>query len=111
MIMGSQYISRDFQKEIAFLGISSSPAFVRAPEGKGCAERFVQTLKENLLWIKNLYIVFKQMIDLRNFLGHNLQTPLLVTRATPTQMRMVPAHLRGEMVSSRKYMDRKAVIT
>ncbi len=50
---GSQYISQDFQKEIAFLGITSSPAFVRAPEGNGCAERFVRTLKENLLWIKN----------------------------------------------------------
>ena len=32
-----------------FLGIESSPAFVRAPEGNGCAERFIRTLKENLL--------------------------------------------------------------
>src|SRR6185437_13398924 len=31
---GSQYMSDAFQKEIAFLGIESSPAFVRAPEGK-----------------------------------------------------------------------------
>jgi len=29
---GSQYMSHHFQKEIAFLGIESSPAFVRAPE-------------------------------------------------------------------------------
>jgi len=29
------------QKEIAFLGIESSPAVVRAPEGNGCAERFI----------------------------------------------------------------------
>ena len=29
----------------------SSPAFVRAPEGNGCAERFIRTLKENLLWV------------------------------------------------------------
>ena len=35
----------------AFLGIESSPAFVRAPEGNGCAERFIRTLKENLLWV------------------------------------------------------------
>ena len=27
------------------------PAFVGAPEGNGCAERFIRTLKENLLWI------------------------------------------------------------
>src|SRR5436305_1336130 len=48
---GSQYMSHHFQTEIAFLGIESSPAFVRAPEGNGCAERFSRTLKENLLWV------------------------------------------------------------
>jgi putative transposase len=35
---GSQYVSHDFQKELRFLGIEGSPAFVRAPEGNGCAE-------------------------------------------------------------------------
>src|SRR6185437_4923413 len=45
---GSQYMSDAFQQELAFLGIASSPAFVRAPEGNGCAERFIRTLKENL---------------------------------------------------------------
>ena len=49
---GSQYMSHHFQKEIAFLGIDSSPAFVRAPQGNGCAERFIRTLKENLLWVR-----------------------------------------------------------
>jgi putative transposase len=49
---GSQYMSGDFQKELRFLGIESSPAFVRAPEGNGCAERFIRTLKENLLWVR-----------------------------------------------------------
>ena len=49
---GSQYTSRDFQHEIRFLGAASSPAFVRAPEGNGCAERFIRTLKENLLWVR-----------------------------------------------------------
>jgi transposase InsO family protein len=49
---GSQYMSDAFQKELAFLGIESSPAFVRAPEGNGCAERFIRTLKENLLWVQ-----------------------------------------------------------
>jgi transposase InsO family protein len=50
---GSQYMSDVFQKELAFLGMKSSPAFVRAPEGNGCAERFIRTLKENLLWVRN----------------------------------------------------------
>ena len=48
---GSQYMSDAFQQEIAFLGIQSSPSFVRAPQGNGCAERAIRTLKEQLLWI------------------------------------------------------------
>ena len=39
------------QTELTFLGAESSPAFVREPEGNGCAERFIRTLKENLLWV------------------------------------------------------------
>jgi putative transposase len=50
---GSQYMADAFQNELAFLGIESSPAFVRAPEGNGCAERFIRTLKENLLWVRS----------------------------------------------------------
>lgn len=61
---GSQYMSDHFQKEIVFLGIESSPAFVRAPEGNGCAERFIRTLKENLLWIRT----FETIEDLRQAL-------------------------------------------
>jgi transposase InsO family protein len=58
---GSQYTSAHFQDELAFLGIESSPAFVRAPEGNGCAERFIRTLKEQLLWLK----LFDTVEDLR----------------------------------------------
>jgi transposase InsO family protein len=54
---GSQYMSDAFQKELALLGIESSPAFVRAPEGNGCAERFIRTLKENLLWVQTFTTV------------------------------------------------------
>lgn len=61
---GSQYMSRDFQTELRFLGAGSSPAFVRAPEGNGCAERFIRTLKENLLWVR----WFETIEDLRNAL-------------------------------------------
>lgn len=49
---GSQFVSNHFQDEIAFLGFESSPAFVRAPEGNGCIERFFRTLKEQLLWVR-----------------------------------------------------------
>ena len=58
---GSQYLSADFQAELRFLGITSSPAFVRQPEGNGCIERFFRTLKEQLLWVRP----FQDVEDLR----------------------------------------------
>ena len=54
---GSQYMSDDFQAELRFLGVTSSPAFVRAPEGNGVAERFIRTLKEQLLWVRTFQTV------------------------------------------------------
>jgi transposase InsO family protein len=61
---GSVYMSDDFQNEIRFLGIESSPAFVRQPEGNGCIERFFRTLKEQLLWIRH----FRDLDELRTAL-------------------------------------------
>jgi len=49
---GSAYLSDDFQGEVAYLGMESSPSFVCAPEGNGVAEWFIRTLKENLLWVR-----------------------------------------------------------
>jgi transposase InsO family protein len=64
---GSQYVSDAFQREIAFLGLTSSPAFVRAPEGNGCAERFIRTLKENLLWVQDYDTVEELRLALLDF--------------------------------------------
>jgi hypothetical protein len=50
---GSAYMSDDFQQELMFLGLTSSPSFVREPQGNGVAERFIRTLKENLLWVRD----------------------------------------------------------
>jgi transposase InsO family protein len=50
---GSQYLSDHFQGELRFLGIRSSPSSVAAAEGNGCAERFIRTLKEQLLWLES----------------------------------------------------------
>ena len=58
---GSNYMSGDFQDEIKCLGIEASPSFVREPEGNGVAERFIRTLKENLLWVRT----FKTIEELR----------------------------------------------
>jgi putative transposase len=88
---GSQYVADDFQTELAFLGIEPSPAFVREPEGNGCAERFIRTLKENLLWVRH----FATVEDLRQALlafkdtynhtwiveRHGYQTPAAVRAA------------------------------
>ena len=51
----------DEAQEVAFFGIESSPSFVREPEGNGVAERFIRTLKENLLWVRS----FETIEDLR----------------------------------------------
>ena len=61
---GSVYLSGDFQAELRFLGMTSSPAFVRQPEGNGCIERFFRTLKEQLLWVRH----FATIEDLRDAL-------------------------------------------
>jgi putative transposase len=82
---GSQYVSDAFQDELAFLGIESSPSFVRSPEGNGVAERFIRTLKEQLLWVAHFDTVeelrlalvdFKQRYNHRWILGrHGYKTP------------------------------------
>ena len=77
---GSQSMSDHFQKELAFLGVESSPAFVRAPEGNGCAERFIRTLKENLLWVQT----FETIEDLRQ--------ALLAFRATYNSTWLIERH-------------------
>ena len=64
---GSQYTSHVFQEGLTFLGITSSPAFVREPEGNGCAERFIRTLKENLLWLKTFDTVEELRLALHAF--------------------------------------------
>jgi putative transposase len=64
---GSQYISDYFQDELKFLGIVSSPAFVREPEGNGVAERFIRTLKEQLLWVRTFDTVEELRLALREF--------------------------------------------
>ena len=66
---GSQYVSDYFQGELRFLGITSSPAFVREPEGNGVAERFIRTLKEQLLWVRTFETVEELRRALLDFRG------------------------------------------
>jgi putative transposase len=86
---GSQYVSHDVQTEIRFLGIASSPAFVRAPEGNGCAERFIRTLKENLLWVRHFATVEELRLALIAFKRTYNQSWIIERHGykTPAQVR------------------------
>ena len=85
---GPAYMADDFQEELDFLGIQSSPSFIREPEGNGCAERFIRLLKENLLWVKyfatieelrQALIAFKQQYNQQWILQrHDYKTPAQV---------------------------------
>ncbi len=91
---GSQYVSNVFQAELTFLGIESSPAFVRAPEGNGCAERFIRTLKENLLWLRRFDTVEELRLALIEFKGRYNQTWIVERHRyrTPAQVRQDQLH-------------------
>jgi putative transposase len=86
---GSNYMSGDFQDEIAFLGIESSPAFVRQPEGNGVAERFIRTLKENFLWVHTFDTIEDLRRGLRDFIAHYNATWPVARHGyrTPNQIR------------------------
>ena len=87
---GSQYMSHAFQQELRFLGIESSPSFVRAPEGNGVAERFIRTLKEQLLWVRTFDTVEELRQALLEFKKRFNRHWLLQRHryATPAQVRV-----------------------
>jgi putative transposase len=70
---------------------ASSPAFVREPEGNGCVERFIRTLKENLLWVRRFATIEELRLALHAFKDtynhtwiverHGYQTPAAVRAA------------------------------
>ena len=86
---GSQYVSHHFQGEIRFLGLESSPAFVREPEGNGCAERFIRTLQENLLWVRRFETVEELRLALQAFKDTYNRTWIIERHGyrTPAQVR------------------------
>jgi transposase InsO family protein len=89
---GSQHVSHDFQAELRFLGIQSSPAFVREPEGNGCAERLVRVLKENLLWVRRFDTVEELRVALLAFRRSYNQSWIIERHGyrTPAQVRADP---------------------
>ena len=89
---GSNYMSNDFQREIRFLGITSSPAFVRQPEGNGVAERAIRTLKEQLLWVRRFATIEELRLALAEFAALYNATWLRERHGnkTPDQIRGLP---------------------
>ena len=87
-------MSHHFQSEIRFLGIESSPAFVREPEGNGCAERFIRTLKENLLWVRRFNTVEELRLALIAFRQTYNQSWIIERHGYQT-----PAQVRAEQIS------------
>jgi putative transposase len=86
---GGQHVSHDPRREIRFLGVESSPAFVREPEGNGCAERFIRTLKENLLWVRRFGTVEDLRLALQRFRETYNRTWIIERHGyrTPAQIR------------------------
>ena len=95
---GSQFMSNTYQTELNFLGIRSSPSYVREPQGNGIAERFVRTLKENLLWVQHFETVeelrlallkFKEIYNNQWMIGrHGYKTPAQVKAKQLASMAM-----------------------
>ena len=86
---GSQFMSDAYQAEIRFLGITSSPAYVREPEGNGVAERFIKTLKEQVLWVERFATVAELLEALHAFKDRYNRTWLVQKHRhlTPTAAR------------------------
>ena len=97
---GSNYMSGDFQDEIKCLGIEASPSFVREPEGNGVAERFIRTLKENLLWVRTFKTIEELRAELVAFARRYNETWLVARHGYKT-----PARVREEQTTPRIAID------
>lgn len=65
---GSQYDSTDFRKEMDFLGIEMSHAFVRSPECNGCVERFNRTIEEEVFSISTFMTLEEAEMAIAKFI-------------------------------------------
>ena len=86
------------QEARTFWGITSAPAFVRAPEGNGCAERVIRTRKEHLLWLKPFDTVADLRLARHEFQRQDKETGLMGRHGdkTPAQVRHEPGCLLAE---------------
>ena len=64
---GSQYLSDHFLNQIRYWGIHPSFSFVEEPETNGVVERFIRTLKENVLWVRSFDTIEELRLALLEF--------------------------------------------
>lgn len=86
---GSCFRSDHYQAEIDHLGIARSPAFHYEPETNGCAEKAIQTLKEQVLWIERFQTLDELRAAVRRF-GRTYNQHWLIERhgyRTPSEAR------------------------
>jgi putative transposase len=92
---GSQFISHALQDQRKTLGIESSPSFVHQPEGNGCVERFIRTLKEQLLWLQRFRTVEELNQALRDF-ARRFNNHWIIARIGDRTLEAHPRILLGE---------------
>jgi putative transposase len=86
---GSCFRSGHYQAEIDHLAIERSPAFHYEPETNGVVEKFIQTLKEQVLWIERFDTLEQLRARIRQF-AHDYNEHWLLERhgyRTPRQAR------------------------
>jgi len=66
---GPQYTSDDFVGTVKYLGIGLSYAFVQEPQCNGIAERFVRTLKDQVLHVYR----FKDLTEAKRIIGEFIE--------------------------------------
>jgi transposase InsO family protein len=96
---GSCFRSDHYQAEIDHLGIARSPAFHYEPETNGCAEKAIQVLKEQVLWIERFDTLDELRTAVRQF-GRTYNQHWLIERhdyRTPTEAR---DHLRAQAAAA-----------
>jgi len=64
---GSCFRSAHYQAELDHLGLERSPAFAYEPETNGVVEKFIQTLKEQVLWIERFDTLEQLRVRVRQF--------------------------------------------
>src|SRR3982750_2735317 len=86
---GSAFMSDHVQTQIAFLGLTPSFAFVRQPETNGVAERFIRTLKEQVVWGRMFRNAEEVRVAVRAFVARYNEHWLLEKNAyrSPAQTR------------------------